>query len=33
MVAKFLKANKFTSLTVIPQDDNGAGVAAQKTIT
>jgi phage tail sheath gpL-like len=32
MVAKFLKANKFTSLTVIPQDENGAGVAAAGSI-
>jgi phage tail sheath gpL-like len=33
MVRRFLKANKFTGLTVLPQADNGAGVAAQKTIT
>lgn len=33
MVKKFFEANKFTSLTVIPQADNGAGVACQKTIT
>lgn len=33
MVVKFFKANKFTSLTVIPQADNGAGVAQQETIT
>lgn len=33
MVKAFLAANKFTGLTVLPQADNGAGVAAQKTIT
>ena len=33
MVRKFLKANKFTELTVIPQADNGAGVAATGTLT
>lgn len=32
-VKKWLAANKFTSLTVIPQADNGAGVVATGTIT
>lgn len=33
MVRKFLQANKFTGLTVIPQADNGAGVAATGSVT
>jgi phage tail sheath gpL-like len=32
-VKAFLAANKFTSLTVIPQADNGAGIQATGTIT